>query len=141
MRVAEVHEPESYAEAAKDTNLHAAMEEEMHTLTENETCELVDALKGVKSIGCRWVYKVMYKTNGSINQYEAWFLAKGYVQQHGIDYYEMFARVVKKKTICVRLAVAAAKGWHLHQMDVKNSYKVNLRNRCTWCNHPDFIPN
>ena len=36
-RVAEVRESESYAEAAKDANWRAAMEEEMHTLAENET--------------------------------------------------------------------------------------------------------
>ena len=36
-RVAEVQEPESYAEAAKDANWHVAMEEEMHALAENET--------------------------------------------------------------------------------------------------------
>ena len=54
-RVAEVREPESYAEAAKDANWRATMEEEMHALAENETWDLVDALKGVKPIGCRWV--------------------------------------------------------------------------------------
>ena len=36
-RVAEVREPESYAEAAKDANWRAAMEEEMHALVENGT--------------------------------------------------------------------------------------------------------
>ena len=35
--VAEVHEPESYAEAAKEASWRAAMEEEMHALAENET--------------------------------------------------------------------------------------------------------
>jgi hypothetical protein len=35
--VAEVREPESYAEAAEDANWHAAMEEEMHALAKNET--------------------------------------------------------------------------------------------------------
>ena len=39
--VAEVREPESYAEAAKDANWRAAMEEEMHALVENETWDLV----------------------------------------------------------------------------------------------------
>ena len=34
--VAEVREPESYVEAAKDANWHATMEEEMHALAENE---------------------------------------------------------------------------------------------------------
>ena len=51
-RVAEVREPESYAEAAKDANWRAAMEEEMHSLAENETWDLLDAPKGVKPIGC-----------------------------------------------------------------------------------------
>jgi hypothetical protein len=47
--VAEVREPESYAKAAEDANWHAAMEEEY------ETWDLVDAPKGVKVIGCKWV--------------------------------------------------------------------------------------
>ena len=65
-RVAEVREPESYAEAAMDANWRAAMEEEMHALAENETWDLFDASKGVKPIGCRWVYKVKYNTDGSV---------------------------------------------------------------------------
>ena len=52
-RVAEVREPESYVEAAKDANWRAAMAEEMHALAENETWDLVDAQKGVKPIGYR----------------------------------------------------------------------------------------
>jgi hypothetical protein len=57
-RVAEVREPESYEAAAGNANWRTAMEEEMRALAENETWDLVDALKGVKPIGCRWVYKV-----------------------------------------------------------------------------------
>ena len=132
-RVAEVREPESYAEAAKDANWRAAMEEEMHALAENETWDLVDAPKGVKSIGCRWVYKVKYNTDGLVNQYKARVVVKGYAQKYGIDYDEMFAPVAKMTTVRVFLAVAAAKGWHLHQMDVKNAFlqreleeKVNM---------------
>ena len=53
--LAEVCEPESYAEAAKYANWRATMEEEMHILAENGTWDLVDAPKGVKPIVCRWV--------------------------------------------------------------------------------------
>ena len=38
---------------------------------ENETWDLVDDPKGVKSIGCRWVYKVKYNTDSSVNRYKA----------------------------------------------------------------------
>jgi hypothetical protein len=41
-KVAEMREPESYAEATKDANWHAAMEEEMRALDANNTWNLVD---------------------------------------------------------------------------------------------------
>ena len=77
-RVAEVREPESYTEAAKDANWCATMEEEMHALAERETLDLVDTPKAVKPIRCRWVYKVKYNTEGSVNRYKARLVAKGY---------------------------------------------------------------
>ena len=47
----------------------------MHALAENETWDLVDAPKGVKPIGCRWVYKVKHNTNGLVNWYKARLVA------------------------------------------------------------------
>jgi hypothetical protein len=85
-RGAEVREPESYAEAAEDADWRAAMEEEMHALAENGTWDLVDASAGVKPIGCRWMYKIKYNSDGMINRYKARLVAKGYAQKHGTDY-------------------------------------------------------
>ena len=85
-KVVEVCQSESYVEAVKDANWRAPMEEEMLTLMENETWDLVDAPKGVKPIRCRWVYKVKYNINNSFNWYKAQLVGKGYVQHHGIDY-------------------------------------------------------
>ena len=113
-RVVEVREPESYANAAKDANWCVVMEEEMHELAENETWDLVNAPKGVKPIGCRWVYKVKYNTDVSVNRYKARLVAKGYAQKHNIDYNETFASIAKMTIVRVLLAVAAAKGCHLH---------------------------
>ena len=66
--------------------------------------------------------KVKYNTDGSVIRYKVWLLAKGYAQKHNIDYDESFAPVTKMTTVYVLLAVAAAKGWDLYQMDVKNVF-------------------
>ena len=50
----------------------------MRTFAENETWDLVDAPNGVKPIGCRWVYKVKYNTDGSVKRYKARLVAKDY---------------------------------------------------------------
>jgi hypothetical protein len=49
-------------------------------------------------------------------------VAKGFQQIHWIDYDETFAPVAKMNYIRVSLAIAAAKGWEVHQMDVKNVF-------------------
>jgi hypothetical protein len=67
------------------------------------------------------VYKVKYNVDGLVNQYKARLVAKGYAQTHRIDYDETFAPVAKMTTVHVVLAVVAARGWHLHQMDMKNA--------------------
>ena len=75
-----------------------------------------------KVIGCRWIYKVKYNANGSVNRYKARLEAKCYAQTHGVDYEETFAPVAKMTTMRTVIALAAVKGWHLHQMDVKNTF-------------------
>ena len=49
-------------------------------------------------------------------------MAKGYAQAHGVDYEETFAPVAKMTTIRIVITLTTAKGWHLHQMDVKNAF-------------------
>ena len=49
-------------------------------------------------------------------------MVKGYAQTHEVDYEETFALVAKMTTIWTMIAFAIAKGWHLHQMDVKNAF-------------------
>ena len=121
MKVATDREPESFAEAAKNPRWVEAMNEEMQALSKNETWDLVPHSSHKKAIGCRWIYKVNYNADNSFNRYKARLVVKGYAQTHSVDYEETFALVAKMKTIRTVIALVAAKGWHLHQMDVKNT--------------------
>jgi hypothetical protein len=94
----------------------------MAALDANTTWELVALPKDEKTIGCKWVYKVKHNADGSVSRYKARLVAKGYAQTYGIDYEETYSPVAKMITIRAIIAMATAKGWFLHQMDVKNAF-------------------
>ncbi|WJZ91855.1 hypothetical protein VitviT2T_010895 [Vitis vinifera] len=114
--------PNSVQEALAYPRWKAAMNEEMKSLQKNETWELVECPPGKKPVGCRWIYTVKYKTDGSIERFKARLVAKGYTQTYGIDYTETFAPVAKINTVRVLLSLAANLDWPLQQVDVKNGF-------------------
>ncbi|WJZ85282.1 hypothetical protein VitviT2T_004827 [Vitis vinifera] len=99
--------PNSVQEALADPRWKVAMNEEMKSLQNNETWELVECPPGKKPVGCCWIYTVKYKADGSIELFKARLVAKGYTQTYGIVYTETFAPVAKINTVRVLLSLAA----------------------------------
>ena len=62
------------------------MDMEIQAIERNNTWELIDLLKGAKKIRVKWVYKTKLKENGEVDKLKDRLLAKGYVQQQGVDY-------------------------------------------------------
>lgn len=99
-----------------------AVMEEMRALDKNQTWKVVDLPRGKKPVGCKWVFTVKFRADGTIDRYKARLCAKGFTQTYGIDYTETFAPVAKLNTIRVLLSLAANWDWPLHQLDIKNAF-------------------
>ncbi|PKI51032.1 hypothetical protein CRG98_028581 [Punica granatum] len=115
-------EPTSYQDAAINPRWREAMAEEIKALEANGTWTIERLPPGKRPIDCRWVYKIKRRANGSIERYKARLVAKGFTQIEGVDFHETFAPVAKLVTVRCLLAVAVAKGWEIHQMDVNNAF-------------------
>ncbi|XP_040374694.1 uncharacterized protein LOC112199378 [Rosa chinensis] len=115
-------EPNSFAEAIKNPQWQEAMTSEIQALEANNTWSLTPLPPGKEPIGCKWVYKIKYNSDGTIERYKARLVAKGYTQVEGVDYCETFSPTAKLTTFRCLLAIAASRNWSLHQMDVQNAF-------------------
>jgi len=68
-----------------------ASKEEIENHIRNKTWDLVKAPEGAIVIGSGWVFRVKRKSDGSVEHYKARFVAKGYSQRPGYDFFETFA--------------------------------------------------
>ncbi|XP_039169327.1 uncharacterized protein LOC120293687 [Eucalyptus grandis] len=98
------------------------MESELIALMENHTWDIVSLPPRQKPIGCKWVYKIKFKADGSVERYKARLVAKGFTQNESFDYHETFSPIAKEVTARSFLTVAAIRNWNLHQMDVHNAF-------------------
>ena len=63
-----------------------------------------------------------YNSDGSIERYKARLVAQEFFQVYGIDYMEIFAPTIRRKSLRIFLAIAIMLGMILMQMNVIGAY-------------------
>ncbi|KAG9441454.1 hypothetical protein H6P81_017308 [Aristolochia fimbriata] len=88
-----------YSQAVKSAEWRTAMNEEFNALLTNCTWSLVSLPQGRRAIGCKWVFRVKTKPDGSID-----------------------SPIVKPVTIRTVLTLALSRNWSIRQLDVNNVF-------------------
>ena len=70
----------------------------------------------------KWIYKIKHATNGSIEKYNARFVARGFSEKERIDYEEPFSPVERYTSITTIMVVTSMMKCDLHHMDVKTTF-------------------
>ncbi|KAG2767976.1 hypothetical protein PC129_g21546 [Phytophthora cactorum] len=102
---------------------HTAAYSEYKSLMDNDTWVLVTPPKGRKILTSRWVFVVKYTGTGEIDRFKACLVIKGFLQEYGIDYNEIFSPVIRMEVLRLLLTIEALLDLEIHQMDVKAAFQ------------------
>jgi hypothetical protein len=98
------------------------MREEVNSLHQNKTWELVDPPADRRILSGKWVFKLKQGPHSEVIHHKCRWVVRGFTQEEGIDYNETFALVVKPMSYKALFAIAAALDLEIEQMDVKTAF-------------------
>ncbi|KAD4585600.1 hypothetical protein E3N88_23201 [Mikania micrantha] len=119
-------EPQTYREAVTSSEgpqWKEAIKNEIDSILQNHTWELLDLPSGCKPLGYRWIFKRKKKADVSIDKYKARLVIKGFRQKEGLDYFDTYSHVTRITSIRLMLAKATLRYLEVHKMDVKTAFQ------------------
>ncbi|CAI7793159.1 unnamed protein product [Closterium sp. NIES-53] len=116
----------------------AAKEVEMASYRSAST--YVDAVPppGTNVVSGRWLYKVK-RPPGSPPVFKARYVARGFSQREGVDFFQTFAPTPKMSTLRVLLHIAAQRDYELHSLDFSTAFLQGSLHERIWMSL-DFFP-
>lgn len=94
------------------------MQQEVQSLQDCKTWSIVSLPDGKHCIGGKWVFKLKYKSDGSIDWYKARYVAKGLFQVPGFEFGDTYAPSGRLGSLCLLISVAAYHNWKFYQLGV-----------------------
>jgi hypothetical protein len=83
------------------------MESEMNSIRANRTWDLVELPRNRKALPCKWVFRLKQVSDSSDPKYKARIIAKGFQQEYGMDFDQIFSPVIELSTLHFLLGVVA----------------------------------
>ena len=83
------------------------MEEEIRMIQKNNSWQLVAIPREREVVGLKWIYKIKLNQEGNIQNHKARFVARGFTQKLGSDFYGTFSPVARLQTIRTIIVTAA----------------------------------
>ena len=130
------NEPTTVIQALKDELWRGSMSEEFDSQLRNHTWSLVPRKKSYNVVGCRWVYRIKRKADGTIDRRKSRLVGKGYHQRPGVDYQDTYSPVIKQPTVLLVLSLAVMNNWPLRQLDVNNAFLQGNLNEDVYMEQP-----
>ena len=87
-----------------------AKQDETSSLKKNNTYELVQLLNGRKHLRNKWVFKLKKDDIEKLVKHKERLAVKGFAHTKGIDFDEIFSKIVKMTYVQVVLCLAAGMG-------------------------------
>ncbi|CAI5934532.1 unnamed protein product [Closterium sp. NIES-65] len=130
--------PRSYAEAIEgpySSQWQAAMDAEMASWKSTGT--YVDAVPppGANIVSGMWIFRVK-RPPGSPPVFKARYVARGFSQRQGVDYFQTFSPTLKMTTLRVLLHVAAHRDYELHSLDFSTAFLQGSLHEEIWLRRP-----
>nr|GEV89157.1 zinc finger, CCHC-type [Tanacetum cinerariifolium] len=119
------NDPKTFDEAMKSQDVvfwKKEINDEMDSIMGNNTWVLADLPLGFKSLGCKWIFKIKLKVNGTIKKFNVRMFIQGFKQKSRIDYFDTYALVARISTIRLLIAMTSIHNLIIHQMDVKTPF-------------------
>ena len=82
-----------------------AMLDELHSLREHGVFELCELPAGCRPLPAKWVLKIKRGAQGEIERFKARYVAKGFEQVYGVDFFETWAPVGRYATLRALLSI------------------------------------
>jgi len=99
-----------------------ATDNEYTAIMDNNTYRLVPLPKERKSVSKKWIYKIKYNTDCTVDWYKSRWIARGFTQRKGIDYFKTMSPVVCMQNLCLVTGHATQHCLDIHTVDVKNAF-------------------